>query len=125
MAAEIEFPLTGEHLRKRAVALRAFIDGAAADPEFELEEDESILDRVFTQDELEWIEENEEKYFIALQRVDDDFNKLDEASAALHASVDAVEAHAVVVEVADADEELDAEEGAQDDDPDGDVEEED
>lgn len=132
MAADIEFPLTGEHLRKRALQLRAYIDQAGADPDFQLDDEESILERVFTQEELDWLEENEDKFFLALQRIDDDFTKVEDASTALHISQDALEAHATVIEVAGAQAELDADEdedaGDEDaaaDDPDGDVEEED
>jgi hypothetical protein len=130
MAAETDFHMTAEEIRKRVVQLRAYIDQVGADPEFELDDDESILDRVFTEDELEWIEEHEEKLHTALSRIDDDFTKVEDASVALHASQDAADAHVTVIEVAEAEEDLDAEEGAGDDDaaaddPDGDVEEED
>ena len=126
MAAEITYPLTADHLRKRAIALRAYIDQAGADPDFAMEDEESILTRVLTDEELEWIEEHEETLFTALQRIDDDFNRVVDASIALHASQDAVDAHVVVIAVEeDADQEASDEDARGDDDPDGDVEEED
>ncbi len=54
--AETDFPLTGRHLRSRLVQLKAFIDSTSVDGEYEPSDEDPLLGRIFTDDELEWLE---------------------------------------------------------------------
>ncbi len=110
MGADTEFPMAAADIRKRAVQLRAFIDQG----DFSPTDEESLLGQVFSEDEIEWLEENEEKIFMTLERIDEDYAKLVNASTDIEQGQDALDAHIQVL----AFEPDDDDDG---DDPDGDL----
>jgi hypothetical protein len=114
MSAEIEFPLSAKHLSKRVLQLIAFMDQG----DFDADEDGSLLERIFDEDELEWLDDNQPKFYLALSRMEDDYAKLDEAQTAMQASQDALQAHLVAIQVEEAVEAGDLE--VEDIEPDGD-----
>jgi len=116
MAAEVTFPLTADHLRKRVMQLRALMDQG----EFEPTEERSLLEAIFDEDELEWLSENNERFAEALERIEDDYITLDEASTALQRSQDAIDAHLVVARVDEAIDNGDLDDDDAGDDGDGD-----
>jgi len=120
MTADTE-PLDASELRKRAVALRAFID---QDPEDTDEDgDPAVVTRVYTQDELDAIGEHHPRIATALDRVEADYSKLCQASTDLEASQDALDALVIVETLQQEAEDAEAEEEPSDDEPfDGDGE---
>lgn len=91
MTAETE-PLSASELRKLVIQLRSFADQG----EFTPTEDESLLGQVFTDDQLDAIEEHHERLYTALTRIEEDYAKAVEASGHLEASQDAADALVIV-----------------------------
>lgn len=91
MTAETE-PLSASELRKLVIQLRSFADQG----EFTPTEGESLLCQVFTDDQLDAIEEHHERLYTALTRIEEDYAKVVEASGHLEASQDAADALVIV-----------------------------
>lgn len=123
MSADTEptTPLDAAELRKKAIQLRAFIDQG----EFRAgdEEHEQLLAQIFTDDELDAIEEHHDVLYLALTRLQEDYEKACEAGAALEASQNAIDAHVLVASMeqdaededdGDADPDADLDDGEED-----------
>ena len=122
MSADAAFRhMPAPDIRKRVLQLRSFVDQG----EFSGDEDNTLLGQIFTEDELEWLEEKEPALFSALMRVEKDYNRLTDVSEDLEQSQEAVDAFATIIDLEseaaeDADE---GEDDAEDDeeDPDADL----
>lgn len=100
--AETEFPIPARKLRDRLVQLHHQIEQGVV-PE---SDEDSILDLVFSEAELEWIEENHETLFAMLMRIADEYEAVREASDHLEVSEQAAAAFVRVLQLdAEADEE--------------------
>ena len=118
MSAETEPHMNAADIRKRVLQLRHVIDQG----DVELPDDLTLLTHVFTEDELEWIEEHEEVLFEALNRIEDQWEAMQEAGDELELSQASVDAMVFVLGVQDEEDAADDSDRNSDNDPDADLE---
>ena len=118
MSADTEFHMNAADIRKRVLQLRAVIDQG----DIELLEDLTLLAHVFLEDELEWMEEHEEVLFEAINRVEDQWEAMQEAGDELELSQASLDAMVFVLGVQDeADADADDDRDGDNADPDADL----
>lgn len=114
MSADTE-PLDAATLRKKAIQLRHFIDQGEFVPGED--DDDQLLRQVFTEDELDSIEEHNEQLYLALTQVQIAYDKATDIGAQLEACQNAIDSHVIVLSVEQDEEEAAAEEEPADDEP--------